>query len=92
MEPSFTMQTGRAAWNMGVRYDPLFGRDALFGFIPKFLVWNIVIVLVVVLIFYWLTRDSKKCRETPLDILKKRYVSGELDRKTYLQMKEDISE
>ncbi|HHQ45175.1 MAG TPA: SHOCT domain-containing protein [Candidatus Altiarchaeales archaeon] len=70
---------------------PIFGREPLFGFIPSFVAWNIVILLVVVLIFWWLLRSSHK-NETALEVLKKRYVSGEIDRETYIQLKKDISD
>ena len=77
--------TDAAHRNPGWRGEPLF------GFVPMPMVWNFVAVLLVALIFWWLIRSSQKGGETPLDLLNRRYVSGEIDRKTYLQMKEDIS-
>jgi uncharacterized membrane protein len=44
----------------------------------------------VALIFWWQLRSSQKTVETPANLLKRKYVAGEIDRKTYLQMKEDI--
>jgi len=67
----------------------LFGREPLFGFIPSYMVWNVVIILLVALIFWWLLRGSRQV-ETPLDVLKKRYVSGEIPKDEFEQMKKDI--
>lgn len=73
-------------------HDPsiFFGREPILG-IPKHIFWNFVIILIVALIFWWLVRGSQKS-ETALELLKKRYVSGEIGRETYLSMKKDISE
>ena len=65
-------------------------REPVFGLIPMPLIWNFIAVLIIALIFWWLIRSSSKNGETPLDLLKKRYASGEIDRETYLKMKEDI--
>jgi len=62
----------------------------LFG-IPTFYLVNLVFILVLALIFYWLLRGSRR-HDTPMDLLKKRYVAGEIDKETYLEMREDISE
>ena len=92
MDATFALQTGRMAVGTAVKHSPYLGKDPLFGLIPKFLAWNIIIVLIVVLIFYWLTKNSRKSGETALDILSKRYAIGDIDRKTYFQMKKDLSE
>jgi uncharacterized membrane protein len=62
------------------------------GIIPMPLLWNFVVVLLVALIFWWLLCGSQKSVETPMNMLKKRYVMGEIDRKTYLEMKGDITD
>jgi uncharacterized membrane protein len=64
--------------------------DPIFGMFPMPLVLNLVMTILVVLIFWWVIRGSHKTVETPLHQLKRRYIAGEIDRKTYLQMKEDI--
>ena len=74
-----------------MRNSVFFGREPLFGFIPQFMVWNLVIVVLVGLIFYWLLKSSQMSSETPMDVLKKRYVSGEIDKEEFEQMKKDIS-
>jgi putative membrane protein len=75
-----------------VHRGPSMWRDPLFGLIPAPLIWNFVIVVLVVLIFWWLTRGSNKNTESAMSILKKRYAAGEIDRKTFMQMKEDIAD
>lgn len=91
MEQVIFEQGTRMARDAAFRGSPSFWRDPFFGLIPHFVVWNLVIVVLVALIFWWLLRGSHKI-EPPLDVLKKRYVSGEIDKKAYLEMKEDISE
>lgn len=75
-------------YSMGLRGA---GRHMLFGIIPAPLVWNFLIILIIALIFYWLARGSKK-EETAVDILKRRYAAGEIDKKTFLEMKKDIAD
>ena len=69
-----------------------FWSEPLLGIIPMPLIWNFLAVFLVALIFWWLVRGSHKGVETAENLLKKRYVSGEIDRKTYNQMKEDIKD
>lgn len=68
---------------------PFFGPE-LFG-IPTFYLWNLLVVLIIALIFYWLLRSSR-IHETPMDVLKKRYVRGEIDKETFEAMKKDITD
>ena len=74
------------------RPPPFLGRGELFGVIPKYLIWNFATVLLVALIFYWLLRSSSKAGETPMDVLKKRYAAGEIDKETFISMKKDIAD
>ncbi len=74
----------RGAPFLGLRYE-------IFG-IPTFLLWNLLIILILALIFYWLLRSSRQTKETPMDLLKKRYVKGEIDKKTFNDMKKTISD
>ncbi|MBU0762567.1 MAG: SHOCT domain-containing protein [Candidatus Altiarchaeota archaeon] len=69
---------------------PFYGKDWLFGVIPFPLIWNLITTFLVVLIFWWLVRGSRKSGESSMEILKKRYAKGEIDRKTFLQMKKDL--
>ncbi len=67
-------------------------REPMLGFIPMPLIVNLAMVVLVALIFWWLLRGSKTTEETPMSVLKRRYAAGEIDRKTFLQMKEDMAE
>jgi uncharacterized membrane protein len=69
-----------------------FGRELLFGLIPLPWIWNVATVVLVALIFWWLLRGSQKSVETPMNTLKRRYAAGEIDRKTFLEMKEDLAD
>jgi putative membrane protein len=79
----------RAANGIVDRFGPPVPRD-IFG-IPTFFIWNFLIILVISLIFYWLLRSSRTY-ETPMDVLKKRYVSGEIDKETFEAMRKDIKD
>jgi len=59
--------------------------------IPTFYLMNLLFILVLALIFYWLLRGSGR-HDTPMDLLKMRYVRGEIDKETFLEMKEDLSD
>jgi len=92
MDTSTTEVVGQIAGDMvrNGRYHPLFPKE-IFG-IPGFFLWNLLIILILALIFHWLLRGCRKTHETPMDLLKKRYVSGEIDKGTYEEMKEGISD
>ena len=74
--------------NLTRQRPPPFGEHDYFG-IPTFFIWNLVIVLIIAVIFYWLLRGAGK-PESALDILKRRYSLGEIDKATYEAMKKDI--
>ncbi|MGV7223308.1 MAG: SHOCT domain-containing protein [Nitrospinales bacterium] len=57
--------------------------------------WLIVLVLVGVVIYFLLQSSKSKgsavsTTETPLDILKKRYAKGEIDKEEFDRKKEDL--
>jgi putative membrane protein len=66
-----------------------------FGFTGGFM-WIFWIAVIVGLVFLikWIIQQSKpaeqKYAESPLEILKRRYARGEIDRKEYEQKKMDI--
>jgi len=62
------------------------------GIVPAFAVWNGLIILVVMLVFYWLIRGSKSQKETPQDILLRRLVSGEITKKEYTDLKKELAD
>jgi uncharacterized membrane protein len=65
--------------------------EELFG-VPMFFIWNMIFILVLAVIFYWLVRSKGQHPETPLNLLKKRYINGEIDKEKYEEMKRVISE
>ena len=73
-------------------HSPFLSRGLFLDIIPLQLLLNILIFVVLILLLYWLLRGPKKSVETPLDLLKKRYVNGEIDKETYLHMKKIISD
>ncbi|MFH1721252.1 MAG: hypothetical protein ABH950_01460 [Candidatus Altiarchaeota archaeon] len=92
MNETLVREGGRMVGEAAVRRAPTWWREDLFGIIPMPIVWNVFIVVIVALIFWWLLRSSNRHTETPLQLLQKRYVAGEIDRETYLQMKKDITD
>ena len=57
--------------------------------------WVILVVLVGVVIYFLLQASKSKgsagsTTETPLDILKKRYAKGEIDKEEFEQKKKDL--
>jgi|SRR3990167_2243878 len=58
-----------------------------FGFLFMLLFWGALIWLAVTLIN---ASQSGKKEEYPRDILKKRYVSGEITKKQYVEMKKEL--
>ncbi|MCX6695701.1 MAG: hypothetical protein NTU61_05350 [Candidatus Altiarchaeota archaeon] len=82
----------RAFENFSRHGDPFPGRWLFDMIQPLQLFLNISIFVTLILILYWLLKGSRKPVESPLDMLKKRYVSGEIDTETYVHMKKTISD
>ncbi len=63
-----------------------------YNFWGMHLVWWIVWVVLLVWIFVtpWDVPGQRKRPDSPLDILKKRYASGEIGREQFERMKEDL--
>lgn len=67
-----------------------------FGFIMMIVVWILVVVGIVFLI-KWLAASSRAAgggqadAETPMDILKKRYARGEIDKAEFEERKKDLA-
>jgi len=66
-------------WGMGWGM-PFFG----------FFFWILIIVGIVVLVRWLMGNKADDVQESPLGILKKRYARGDIDQKTYEQMKKDL--
>lgn len=75
------MNNGHGGWMMGGMW------------LLPILFW-VLIIVGVVLIVRWLAERNGQCKtsqaESPLDILKKRYAKGEINRETFEKMKQDI--
>ncbi len=59
-------------------------------------VFQLLILFLVLLIFWWLLRGSKEyaanTKESPLDLVKKRYATGEITKKEFEQLRKDLEE
>ncbi len=66
----------------------------LFGGLMMLLFW-ILIIAAVVLGVRWFVNEGKlkglRTEETPLDILKKRYACGEINKEQYESMKQELT-
>ena len=66
----------------------------LFGWLMMLLFW-ILIIVGVVLVVRWFISEGKlkglQTEETALEILKKRYVSGEIDKEQFVTMKRELT-
>ena len=51
-------------------------------------------VIVIIVVFYFMMQSQKGriVRETPLEIMKKRYTKGEITEEEYDRIKQDLSE
>lgn len=91
MNVTTTEHVGRVFRDVAGGGTPVPWRHTIFG-IPTLAIWNLLVILLLVLVLYWLIRGSRKSHETPMDLLKKRYVRGEIDKRTFLEIKEDIAD
>jgi uncharacterized membrane protein len=76
---------------MATPLEPPFGREMIFGIFHPFMVYTIIVVLGIAIIFYWLIRRAGM-KDTPVEILKKRYAGGEIDTETYKATKKELAE
>jgi putative membrane protein len=84
--PGWGMGPGMMGWGMGGWYGPLF----------MVLFWVSIIVLIAFLIRWILSSDRsgrlvKTKEDSALDILKRRYARGEIDKQEYEAKKKDLS-
>jgi|Deesub1362A_J573_1020465.scaffolds.fasta_scaffold00151_22 putative membrane protein len=71
---------------VGMMHGPMMGGYGFGGF--GLLFWILVVVFVV-LILKW-GKSEERIKETPIDILNKRFARGEITKEEYLRIKEDI--
>jgi putative membrane protein len=65
----------------------------LFGWLVMLLFWVLIIAGVVILVRWFMDQGKLKrptTEETPLDILKKRYARGEIDKEQFETMKQEL--
>ncbi|NPE26483.1 SHOCT domain-containing protein [Methanococcoides sp. SA1] len=60
----------------------------VFGFHPYGWVFQLLILIAVIGIIYWVLKGSKK--ESALDIVKKRYAKGEISLSEFKKIKEGL--
>ena len=73
-----------SGWGMGYGF---------FGWLMMFWFWILIIAAVILGVRWFIDQGKLKwssVEETPLDILKKRYASGEIDRDQFETMKREL--
>jgi len=73
-----------SGWGMGYGF---------FGWLMMFLFWILIITAVVLGVRWFIDQGKLKgssVEETPLDILKKRYASGEIDKEEFETMRREL--
>jgi putative membrane protein len=79
------------------RYGPMYGPGGGWPMmhygVGGWFMW-ILLVIVIVIAFYLVvqTQKGRTTRETPLEILKKRYARGEITKEDYDRLKQELSE
>lgn len=75
--------------------DWAYGHFGPFGGIVLMIFWILIVLVVVLLVRWLLTRpsaDADPNRETAHQKVERRYASGEIDRDTYLCIKADLGD
>jgi len=54
--------------------------------------WFIPLLIIALIIFLYKNNNSSTQKETPMEILKKRYAKGEITKEQYEEMKKNIYE
>lgn len=52
--------------------------------------WFIPLLIIALIIFLYLNNNSSAQKETPMEILKKRYAKGEITKEQFDEMKKNI--
>ncbi len=61
------------------------------GFVSSILFWPLLIIGVVLIIRWAVGPKNEEVNNSALDILKKRYVRGEIDKKEFEEKKKDLN-
>lgn len=65
----------------------------LFSWLMMLLFWILIVIGVVLVVRWFIDQGSQKgsmAQETALDVLKKRYASGEIDKEQFETMKREL--
>ena len=92
--PMMWMMGGGGNSMMGTGWGNMMGGwngFGLLGWIPMLLFWILLILGVVVLLRYLGRSGQQQENKTPLEILKKRYAGGEINKKEFEEMKKDLA-
>jgi putative membrane protein len=83
----------QSGFGMMGSYGSPWGMHTFGGGILMFLFWGVIIGGIALLVFGVARRSPQRDNrgESPLDILKRRYASGEIDREEFERMKELLS-
>ena len=79
------------------RYGPMYGPGGgwpmmYYGYGGWFM-WLIPVIVIAIAIYFIVqAQRGRSVRETPLEILKKRYAKGEISKEEFDRMKRDLSE
>jgi putative membrane protein len=80
------------------RYGPMYGPGGgwpmmHYGY-GGWYMWLILVIVAAIAIYLFIVQAQKggNVRETPLEILKKRYAKGEITKEEYERMRQDLSE
>lgn len=71
----------------------MMGYDMMFGYNWLYMLFGMLLIVGIVLLAVWLFRQQGAGagrEESPLEILKKRYAKGDIDKEEFEQMKEDL--
>ena len=92
--PMMWMMGGGGNSMMGTGWGNMMGGwngFGLLGWIPMLLFWTLLILGVVALLRYLGRSGQQQENKTPLEILKKRYAGGEINKKEFDEMKKDLA-
>ena len=62
--------------------------NMVFG-MPRMIFYQIFIIIAIFFVLYWMFRNNKN-QDSAIEILRKRYVNGEISEKEFLRIKKDL--
>ena len=73
----------------------MYGGYDIWGFISMAVMMAVLAVAIILVVRYashGMRGDGRALHESPLDVLKKRYAKGEIDKKEYDEKRKDLAE